>query len=175
MGGLGSNRWDGVQTKRRVESCMTLAVPRTRRAPQVLSSDCGVWRWPKYGFSVTYRMHRHSPDLAMRLHYWGVVQHVQLTATRPRYGGLRWWFECPGCDRRASKLYLPPRKNLFMCRVCHDLSYESAQGSGAFHYRLFKADARKLGCSSRVIREAVRREYGGHLVADLAGKPEVNE
>ncbi len=59
--------------------------------------------------------------------------HVTLTATRPRFEGLRWWFVCPlvirgrPCGRRVGKLYLPPASRYFGCRTCHDLTYTSAQ------------------------------------------------
>jgi hypothetical protein len=58
---------------------------------------------------------------------------LRLTATRPRFGGLRWWFVCPlsaagrPCERRVAKLYLPPHGRYFGCRHCHNLSYRSAQ------------------------------------------------
>ncbi len=61
--------------------------------------------------------------------------HVALTATRPRFGGLRWWFVCPlvvkgvACGRRVGKLYLPPSGRYFGCRTCHDLTYTSCQES----------------------------------------------
>ena len=50
---------------------------------------------------------------------------VFLDATRPRFGGLRWWFKCPQCRQRAQKLFLPPRSPRFACRKCHRLSYAS--------------------------------------------------
>jgi hypothetical protein len=58
---------------------------------------------------------------------------VELTTTQPRYGGLRWWFVCPlvvrgcPCERRVGKLYLRPGGRYFGCRICHDLTYHSAQ------------------------------------------------
>src|SRR5262249_20446743 len=58
---------------------------------------------------------------------------VWLTTTRPRYGGLRWWFACPlaaggrPCRRRVAKLYLPPQARYFGCRHCHELTYTSCQ------------------------------------------------
>jgi hypothetical protein len=58
---------------------------------------------------------------------------VQLATTRPRFGGLRWWFICPlvvngrACGRRVGKLYLPPGGRYFGCRHCHELTYRSAQ------------------------------------------------
>jgi hypothetical protein len=58
---------------------------------------------------------------------------VRLEATPAQFGGRRWWFICPlimrrvPCNRRAGKLYLPPRARHFGCRKCHDLTYRSCQ------------------------------------------------
>jgi hypothetical protein len=57
----------------------------------------------------------------------------RIATTRPRFGGLRWWFVCPltvngrPCGRRVGKLYLPPAGRYFGCRHCHDLTYTSCQ------------------------------------------------
>ena len=58
---------------------------------------------------------------------------LQLSATRPIFGGFRWWICCPypsegdWCGRRVGKLYLPPGATYFGCRHCHDLTYRSVQ------------------------------------------------
>lgn len=54
-------------------------------------------------------------------------QRVGLTTTAPYFGGLRYWFRCPGlgCSKRVAKLYLPPEATDFRCRQCHDLTYAS--------------------------------------------------
>ena len=48
---------------------------------------------------------------------------INFVETKCNYGGTRWWFECPGCQRRAAKLY-DDRDN-FYCRTCLDLEYSS--------------------------------------------------
>lgn len=55
---------------------------------------------------------------------------VRITSTPCRFGNQRWWFVCPGdrCGRRAGKLYLPPGENQYLCRHCHELTYEARQG-----------------------------------------------
>ena len=54
----------------------------------------------------------------------------QLVGTKPHYGGVRWWFLCSRCDRRVSRLHLPIQvRDYFLCRVCHNLTYESVQAS----------------------------------------------
>ena len=54
---------------------------------------------------------------------------IGLTTTRPRFGGVRWWFRCPGaeCGRRVGALYLPTGGVHFRCRVCHGLTYRKQQ------------------------------------------------
>ena len=58
-----------------------------------------------------------------------VHQRIALTRSRPNFGGLRWWFLCPGngqpCGRRCYKLYLPAGGEGFACRRCHGLVYSS--------------------------------------------------
>jgi len=52
---------------------------------------------------------------------------LRLVATRPYFGGVRWWVVCPGCGSRAGKLYLPPGRCSLRCRKCHGLTYRSVQ------------------------------------------------
>ena len=53
-----------------------------------------------------------------------VTYRVRLTTTRPRYGGERWWFICPGSGRRAFKLYLPNGGRWFLSRAAYGLAYQ---------------------------------------------------
>ena len=58
---------------------------------------------------------------------------IHLQATKPNYGGFRWWFTCPlilggiRCKNRVGKLYLPPDGLYFGCRRCYALTYRSVQ------------------------------------------------
>jgi hypothetical protein len=61
----------------------------------------------------------------MRLHIRNTQQDVYLHTTTLHFGGVRWWFRCPRCGRQSAKLYLPRHGSVFLCRVCHDLTYES--------------------------------------------------
>ncbi len=56
----------------------------------------------------------------------GGSQNIELTTTPPHLGGQRYWFLCE-CSRRVGRLYLPNGETLFRCRVCCDLTYQSAQ------------------------------------------------
>jgi hypothetical protein len=73
-------------------------------------------------------VHYHFTESGVNVDY-----RVWLAATRPRFGGRRWWFLCPlsrdgrQCGRRVGKLSLPPGGRYFGCRHCYDLTYTSAQ------------------------------------------------
>lgn len=47
---------------------------------------------------------------------------VILTTTPCHFGGKRYWFKCPMCDRRIGVLY---KNGYFACRYCHGLTYYS--------------------------------------------------
>jgi hypothetical protein len=40
-------------------------------------------------------------------------------------GGIRYWIVCPGCSRRAAKLYEPWEMAEYKCRSCHNLIYRA--------------------------------------------------
>lgn len=64
--------------------------------------------------------------MLLTLHSTG--QSLKLRPTPQRFGGLRWWFICPECEGRCASLYMPPPGSVFLCRICHKLTYYSSQG-----------------------------------------------
>jgi hypothetical protein len=50
---------------------------------------------------------------------------VRLLTSPQRFGGTRWWFECPRTGRRALKLYLPLGGHQFWSRHAYGLGYAS--------------------------------------------------
>jgi hypothetical protein len=98
----------------------------------MLSGSTGsatAWVPAEHGRTTHYAVKRTGEALDYRL---------RLTATRPRYGGLRWWFVCPlvanglPCGRRVGKLYLPPGGRYYGCRHCYRLTYTSCRESRKF-------------------------------------------
>jgi hypothetical protein len=78
--------------------------------------------------------------------YWtGDLHHIDdrffLTATRPPFGGLRWWFVCPRLNRRVRKLYLPLGGRHFRSQRAYRLPYSSQRET--VHDRAMRR-ARKL-------------------------------
>ncbi len=68
----------------------------------------------------------------IRLWYWlsgeKINYQIPLVTTSCTYGGKRFWFSCPYCDRRVGVLYR--RGERFACRHCNYLTYESKNLSG---------------------------------------------
>jgi hypothetical protein len=93
---------------------------------------------------------------------------VRLVTTRPRFGGLRWWFVCPlaingrTCNRRVGKLYLPPRGRYFGCRHCYDLTYTTCQESRK-HTRFYRHLAASMGYDLATVRRMMNRMGKGPL------------
>ena len=47
---------------------------------------------------------------------------VNLDITPCHFGGIRYWFKCPGCNRRVAILY---SGGIYACRRCKNLCYHS--------------------------------------------------
>jgi len=52
---------------------------------------------------------------------------VDLTSSKRHFGGRRYYFVCPNCERRSQILYCPLDTDSFWCRICHNLTYEIQQ------------------------------------------------
>jgi hypothetical protein len=167
MGGSGSGNfyhWWRGDKKTVVEDCRSLDTTRWVRE-RILAAGVhrfGSWRWyvPATGeLTSTIAYELCTLDMASpwcRLEYTftasgeQVDYRVRLATTRPRFGGLRWWFVCPlivngrACDRRVRKLHLPPHGRYFGCRRCHALTYTSCQQSHQFD-GLFRRLATETG------------------------------
>jgi hypothetical protein len=152
MGGPGSgshHHYWRASKKAVVEECLSLHANRWMREGLLRAGivRAGSRRWTYEGgdtASINYSVNTSEPAAAfVRLSYWWVWlgsaeresanYTVRLTTTRPRFGGLRWWFVCPlivngrPCNCGVGKLYLPPPARYFGCGHCHDLTYTSCQ------------------------------------------------
>lgn len=165
MGGPGSGNWYRWQgRKSTVEGSLRLAMRDFhgrlyRRAAGVLT-----WMWTDGNqSSVGWYMNREGDGPVLTLHYrWRNHEDVQipirLQSTPTQFGGRRWWFTCPlvingvACNRRASKLYLPPRARYFGCRQCHALTYRSCQEAHQAE-RIYGRLASELGYGAEIGRQ----------------------
>lgn len=62
---------------------------------------------------------------------------VRLTTSPCHLGGVRYWFQCPFCNKRTGTLHLCGKSD-FACRQCLKLSYESRNDNKKFRgYKKF--------------------------------------
>jgi hypothetical protein len=137
MGGFGSGQKGGRAT---VEGALQLDI-------DVLARRRVIQQGVHVGGEMTFRLDddelriqfealaRDPADSWLRLQYhirdsWTGEQHeiddkIRLAASRPRFGGQRWWFLCPNENRRVRKLYLPLGRRRFRSRHFYRLSYTS--------------------------------------------------
>jgi len=52
-----------------------------------------------------------------------IDQEIQLTTSKTRFGGKRYWFVCPKCARRVGTLYKKSEFSGMQCRKCLGLKY----------------------------------------------------
>lgn len=142
MGGFGSGRQGGRFT---VEDCLTLDVNKLLRDHCLVPGRRmgGVLRWSVVGTGREVASVGYEADLAdaaaawMRLRFGrgeGEARRehectLRLTTTRPRCGGLRWWFACPASGRRCGKLHLPPGAGAFAARQVWGLAFGSQRAA----------------------------------------------
>ena len=53
------------------------------------------------------------------------------------FGGTRYWFSCPSCQRRAGVLYRHPISEILGCRTCLGLDYRSHRYSQMLENNVF--------------------------------------
>jgi hypothetical protein len=178
VGGPGSGsfyQWWRPSRKTTVEECPSIDANLCKRKG-VLKAGVhltGNWQWTyrrRTKCSIGYEVN--TLDMGqpwMRLFYTrkgkGEPQQedyrLRLTTTRPRFGGLRWWFICPlggngwACGRRVAKLYLPPGCRFFGCRHCYHLTYTSCQESHK-HDGVYRHIAANLGKDVREIKRIMK-------------------
>jgi hypothetical protein len=144
---MGRHRWTNRLT---VEECHSVSIGQLARSgaftadPRTLSSITSsdslgktVWCVPFRIFpdrTGTTAVHFYHPVAARSgSPAWIQQQIVQITTTECRFGGIRRWFRCSLvkegnlCKRRVRIIYSTHREKLFGCRICHGLTYESAQ------------------------------------------------
>ena len=90
-------------------------------------------------------------------------QTFQYTSIKNRLGGHRWFFLCPKCSTRVSKLFLPPIGNglesRYLCKTCHGLKNQSAvMGQN----RIYKQVTKPL----KRLREIEKKLENGYLGND---------
>jgi hypothetical protein len=134
MDGYRSGRPNGARTQ--VEQCVALSsswlLQNNYFALAVSGREYHSITWSNLlrdpVYTLAFDLERSSPT-DLRLYLRNSGQLVYLHPTELNFGGFRWWFACPQCERRCAKLYL--QRSAFLCRTCHDLTYQSCIGGKA--------------------------------------------
>jgi hypothetical protein len=104
-----------------VECCEVLDIARVPIEQMKAERDWGSWQEFMIYVGPTLR------DLTITATFGQpqFSQRIELQSTRPNYGGERYWFLCPTCRGRRTKLYLAKEAGAFACRTCLGLMYRS--------------------------------------------------
>ncbi len=141
MGGYGSGR---PSVRIAVEDALRLdlASPATRHVIKPGVWRHGSWFWSRDGerfATIGYEWDATADNggrltLIYSANGVPVRQTIPLVQSRPRFGGLRWWFLCPvlfdgGEQRRVRAIFLPPGQRHFGSRIAYGLNYRSQKES----------------------------------------------
>ena len=178
MGGPGSGNWYRLNKRDKVEECREIDVRRWQReglfGPRPRYSS---WTWSRNGQQIA-SISAWTSCSEVRLSYsYGrgtdedkrsVDYTVPLSWTDCNFGEKRPWFVCPGvvngraCYRRVAKLYL--KWGYFLCRHCHDLTYETRQlGRKYSALRKCQNIRQRLGGSPNMLEPFPPRPKGMHF------------
>ena len=141
MGGSRSGRYGGRPTIERTASLVLNArlLTRARLRPGELLSIVLPFKFEGEPFPVALTIdtregsfprielaHRARTETGQAMKY-----RIALATTQPYFGGVRWWFRCPGNGGRAAKLFLPLGGDIFASRRHYRLGYQSSRESPA--------------------------------------------
>ncbi|WP_140872866.1 hypothetical protein [Sphingomonas oligophenolica] len=160
MGGYNSGRWGGRPT---VDQSHSVDLPLMFRRGWIKDhhGSGGTLTWSRGSeqcgsIGYTYMLlDDHDPTLTLNFTRTPngrepetIKQVIQLAATKPEYGGRRWWMICPANGMRVATLHLPPGGDRFASRKAWRLGYHSQRIAGRDRpfEALFKLQ-KKLGCS----------------------------
>lgn len=155
MGGSGSTRWDGHRKALTVEECCCLEV---RPGGQVGgTTPAGSWKIEsETRDGMTYLVLRGYRD------GWKAEEWIELLFWKPRFGGRSFLLLCPRCGRKCRKLYAPPNRADYRCRICWKLAYASSQEAHAWDRGTAAALLAPMyaaqGIPMREVEKAMRRE-----------------
>lgn len=94
---------------------------------------------------------------------------IPISVTKCYFGGVRYWFRCYAnlrhcCGNRVTTLYLMSGANIFACRHCYDLSYNSRNKDrkNAF-YPIFESSRLGRERDGIMHKKGFRLHYAGKL------------
>jgi hypothetical protein len=143
MGGYGSGSWFRWNTKETVDSKYKIDIRLLNKDGWLETGACGtlaIFKNKRNTVAVAYE--KEADCIVLQSQYYArdrFSQKIKLTRTSCHYGGERYWFQCPSCNKRVAILYF--NSSNFQCRKCSNLTYPCQQETRTF--RLFRK-ARKI-------------------------------
>jgi len=86
-------------------------------------------------FLRIYRNKLKEAILNSQLEFLGLK--IELTTSKTYYNGIRFWFKCPLCQKRAGVLLKHPLTDKIGCRQCLNLEYRKRKYKGMIEGNLF--------------------------------------
>lgn len=124
-------RWMRVDKKDTTDSALALDMARFAAAVDLTELCAGSWNWTFTSGRTSSIGYCVVPGEGVRLMYTSDGRDfnyiVKTTTTTPNYGGVRYWWLCPTCQKRCRIVY---GGAVFTCRKCGNLTYETAQSGG---------------------------------------------
>ncbi len=150
---MGRGRYIRRGARATADASQPLDIRRFRRAGVMLSGHSFEWQWTVAGKPVGWlrvqvgrdevKLFYQLQDAAHRRQF-AVEQPVSLTRTVCAFGGSRAWWVCPSCSSRRAVLHRT--RQLFACRLCLGLAYESQREKvGDRALRRARAIRKRLG------------------------------
>jgi hypothetical protein len=138
--GKGGSRWGAGRPAYRpaAGNYRSLDIRKMVRNDCVKPRNYFGWQWTNEAgekvASVSCAVNEHASQLTVSYSWWRhdeserqeVKRHIWLISTPCNYGGVRWWFSCPCCQRRAAVLYI--MGGALRCARCGRVSYASQRG-----------------------------------------------
>ena len=177
MGGSGSTRWRNYRRKQRVEDTLAISIhPLQRYINEV--AETGEESQGQLFLIVDGRVTETSiyinlarqtdRSVSMRLRYSTGTdvphEYDYSIALEGMASNLidgttgRWYFICPQCEQRRTKLYLPSETATFACRQCHNLAYRSTQVEHRFDTML-RVVSQEIGFDDKAMIHLVNRLF----------------
>ena len=169
MGGLGSGR-SGLRPV--VEYSLKLDSYRLQRQNILNIHRSGISfgsiQWSntstgEYIASISYEVNYFTQRMELKFtktfdnKNYSINEFISLTTQKTNFGGSRFLFLCPKCNKRTAKLYLPNGALHFLCRKCYNLTYLSSNESHKFD-ALNTMIAQRMGCSLADINRVLKQK-----------------
>lgn len=132
MGGYGSGKRSGFKNKTTTDEVNRIDIRFMRKQGFLKPYTSGVLQWTCRGVtrgSILFSSFEDHLRLSYRFKDKGdwqsVEQRIDYDKTPCHFGGDRFWFCCPSCNKRVALLY--GQGSEFLCRLCCQLGYASQQ------------------------------------------------